>query len=74
MMQEYRNWIREFRMAGPSGETDSHRLSTGRLSISPDLVLRFRVDEEDASIKQWVERLIQRDLVHLPPASADPRG
>jgi predicted HicB family RNase H-like nuclease len=49
-------------MPEPEPETDSSRLITVRLSVATHRALRIRVAEEDTSIQQWVERLIQREL------------
>ena len=65
---------KEPRMAEQQGETESCRLITVRLTISTHRALRIRVAEEDTSIQQWVERLIQRELGLLQPADAEPKG
>jgi hypothetical protein len=55
-------------------DTESSRLITVRLTISTHRALRIRVAEEDTSIQQWVERLIQRELGLLQPSAAEPKG
>jgi hypothetical protein len=43
-------------------ETESSRTIIVRLRIPTHKALRVRVAEEDTSIQQWVEALIEREL------------
>ena len=45
-----------------SQETETIRLITVRMTASTHRALRIRVAEEDTSIQQWVEGLIEREL------------
>jgi hypothetical protein len=44
------------------GETETSRTIIIRLKIATHKALRIRVAEEDTSIQQWVEALIEREL------------
>jgi hypothetical protein len=49
-------------MGRQPGDTETSRLITVRLSPRTHRALRIRVAEEDTSIQQWVEALIEREL------------
>jgi len=47
---------------GKTDETETSRTIIVRLKIPTHKALRIRVAEEDTSIQQWVETLIEREL------------
>ena len=58
-------------------DTDTSRTIIVRLAIGTHKALRVRVAEQDTSIQQWVETLIERELgiAAKPSASkAKPKG
>jgi predicted HicB family RNase H-like nuclease len=48
-------------VAGPA-ETETSRTIIVRVKVPTHRALRIRVAEEDTSIQQWVEALIEREL------------
>jgi predicted HicB family RNase H-like nuclease len=49
-------------LEGKTDETETSRTIIVRLKIPTHKALRIRVAEEDTSIQQWVEALIEREL------------
>ena len=47
---------------GKTDKTETSRTIIVRLKIPTHKALRIRVAEEDTSIQQWVETLIEREL------------
>jgi predicted HicB family RNase H-like nuclease len=58
-------------MTQDNGDTQTARLLSIRVSAATHRLLRIRVAEEDTSIQQWVELLIERELA-APAAQIRP--
>ncbi|MBN1610350.1 MAG: hypothetical protein JW940_27225 [Polyangiaceae bacterium] len=60
----------------PLGDNESARLVTIRLSPATHKALRMRVAEDDTTIQQWLETMIERalGLVEPPNPKKQPRA
>jgi predicted HicB family RNase H-like nuclease len=56
--------------AGPARDTEGSRSIIVRLDPETHKALRIRVAEEDTSIQQWVEILVERELGVRKPSKS----